>query len=103
MVNPAQMIALGDAQLAARDWDLKIFGVMRLSYISVTKRMEWVGYKAEQKALARRHFRRHNIGFCDGHVENGKPEKFFDAQKDEVLRLWNRDNQSHRESPHVPY
>jgi hypothetical protein len=30
-------------------------------------------------------------------VENGRLEKFFDWRKDDVLRLWNRDNEPHRE------
>jgi len=39
---------------------------------------------------------RWNEAFCDGHVENGGLAKFFDFRKDQVLMLWNRDNQPHR-------
>ena len=51
----------------------------------------------QDKAMLRRHGGRWNEVFCDGHVENGRLEKFFDWRKDEVLRLWNRDNEPHRE------
>jgi len=34
--------------------------------------------------------------FCDGHSENGKLGQFFNFTDDNLLRLWNRDNQPRR-------
>jgi prepilin-type processing-associated H-X9-DG protein/prepilin-type N-terminal cleavage/methylation domain-containing protein len=48
------------------------------------------------KAMAQRHGGRWNMVFCDGHVENGKLRQFFDWNEDNALRLWSRDNQTHR-------
>jgi prepilin-type N-terminal cleavage/methylation domain-containing protein/prepilin-type processing-associated H-X9-DG protein len=48
------------------------------------------------KAMLQRHGGRWNQAFCDGHVENGSLEMFFDYRKDEVLKLWNRDNKAHK-------
>jgi len=50
----------------------------------------------QDKAMLQRHGGRWNEAFCDGHVENGSLEKFFDFRNDEVLKLWNRDHQPHR-------
>jgi prepilin-type processing-associated H-X9-DG protein len=52
---------------------------------------------AQDKAMIQRHGGRWNQVFCDGHVENGGLDTFFNYQKDEVLKLWNRDNLPHRE------
>jgi prepilin-type processing-associated H-X9-DG protein len=51
----------------------------------------------QDKAMLQRHGSRWNQVFCDGHVEDGGLAKFFDYRRDEVLMLWNRDNQPHRE------
>jgi prepilin-type N-terminal cleavage/methylation domain-containing protein/prepilin-type processing-associated H-X9-DG protein len=44
----------------------------------------------------RRHSGAYNLAFADGHVEFGKPKRFFNLT-DEGLRRWNRDNQPNRE------
>ena len=51
----------------------------------------------QDKAMLQRHGGGWNEAFCDGHVENGGLSAFFNNRKDDVLRLWNRDNQAHRE------
>ena len=48
------------------------------------------------KAMLGRHGGRWNMLFCDGHSQNGKLGQFFNFTDDNVLRLWNRDNQPHR-------
>jgi len=47
-------------------------------------------------AMLRRHGGRWNMVFCDGHVESGKLAKFFDWNKNDVLKLWSRDDETHR-------
>jgi prepilin-type N-terminal cleavage/methylation domain-containing protein/prepilin-type processing-associated H-X9-DG protein len=45
-----------------------------------------------------RHAGRFNLIFCDGHLENNKPDKFFDLLQNPVIaRRWNYDNQEHLE------
>jgi len=46
--------------------------------------------------LLRRHGGMYSVGFCDGHVESARPEKFFKAS-DDVIRRWNIDHEPHRE------
>ena len=46
--------------------------------------------------LRRRHHGMFNLGFCDGHVQSGKPDRFFKLS-DEVIRQWNNDNEPHRD------
>ena len=48
-------------------------------------------------AILQRHGGRWNEAFCDGHVEHKRGPAFFDWTKDDVLKLWSRDNQAHRQ------
>ncbi len=50
----------------------------------------------QDKAMLQRHGGRWNEVFCDGHVENRTLNDLFDFRKDDVSKLWNRDNQVHR-------
>lgn len=45
----------------------------------------------------KRHQGRLNVLFCDGHVEGLKVQEMFFGKRDQDLRLWNADNQPHRE------
>jgi len=47
--------------------------------------------------MKKRHNDRWNVAFCDGHVETWQTKKLFNTKNDEVMKLWNRDNQPHRE------
>jgi prepilin-type N-terminal cleavage/methylation domain-containing protein/prepilin-type processing-associated H-X9-DG protein len=47
---------------------------------------------ANEKAMIARHGGKWHMGFCDGHVDPGKPLRFFNLHSDEVVRLWRRDN-----------
>jgi prepilin-type N-terminal cleavage/methylation domain-containing protein/prepilin-type processing-associated H-X9-DG protein len=47
------------------------------------------------QAIPRRHGGRWNVGFCDGHVENLRANRLFDAANPGVARRWNNDHQSH--------
>ena len=65
-----------------------------LSYVSITERAKWRGFTHEIKATSRRHFGRHQIGFCDGHVESIKYENLF-ADSPEARRIWYIDHEPH--------
>ncbi len=106
IVNPASMIAMGDAIIM---WvPLKTMGDYRLTPIyswgdygmwHEVGLPKWVGNVGDVLNLAaltkKRHGGRFNVLFCDGHVENLRPQELFDVRKDEVLKLWNRDNIPH--------
>jgi prepilin-type N-terminal cleavage/methylation domain-containing protein/prepilin-type processing-associated H-X9-DG protein len=94
VVAPARMIALGDSQLLWGSPTRLITGSTALTYVPVTERQKWRGFPYEMRATKRRHFGRHQIGFCDGHVESIQYEILF-ADTPEARRLWNRDNGSH--------
>jgi len=45
----------------------------------------------------KRHQGRLNIVFCDGHVEGVNVQSLYFSKDDREMRLWNVDNQPHRE------
>ena len=45
-----------------------------------------------RRNIQRRHDLRWNIAFCDGHVENLRPQNLFDMSKSYLAQRWNRDN-----------
>jgi prepilin-type N-terminal cleavage/methylation domain-containing protein/prepilin-type processing-associated H-X9-DG protein len=94
VVNPSQMIALGDATLFAYEQPFVVVGTTELRYIPITYRQKRAGYEREQKALKQRHHSRQVIGFCDGHVEAIPFAKLF-ADHPEARRIWNYDHQPH--------
>ena len=104
VISPTRMISIGDstidppypsgpdmmgAPVAPAFW--------HLADATFSSEQEDRALTPQDKAMLRRHGGRWNELFCDGHVENGRLETFFDWRKDEVLKLWNRDNQPHRE------
>lgn len=115
VVAPSEMIAVGDAKIAApADWtDWKIVGGPELdlgpSYIEeiciVLQIGQWSQMAHELEGtfargadyLRRRHHGRWNVAFCDGHVENFTIGGLFDVRVDQILQRWNRDNRPHRE------
>lgn len=53
---------------------------------------------SRRSACGKRHSGQFNISFCDGHLEHGRPELFFDSRQQSLLRRWNYDNQSHQDA-----
>jgi prepilin-type processing-associated H-X9-DG protein/prepilin-type N-terminal cleavage/methylation domain-containing protein len=54
------------------------------------------GYDAVMTRYYRqRHGGRWNLAFCDGHVENVRPQDAFNPWKAEQMQRWNRDHQPH--------
>ena len=93
VLAPAQMLAFGDSVLTGDP--------MRLdSYFSTATyyRQAWFTPPSHDavSSQARRHKGRFNVVFCDGHTESLKTNQLF-GLKDEVMSLWNRDHESHRE------
>lgn len=123
VVNPSDMIAIGDAIITYSDFNLfgdpptKYDGAILLSPIedmapAADAEVMWIElglgvpglnhltpalYKAVAANKAR-HWSQFNVVCCDGHVEHLKPEKLFDIRRDGVLKRWNRDDLPHRES-----
>jgi prepilin-type N-terminal cleavage/methylation domain-containing protein/prepilin-type processing-associated H-X9-DG protein len=106
--SPAALIAIGDAPIlgfgaSAGPWPaLPAVGWTSLSY-------DWgLEYVHDTDPLwssmppvvftRKRHQNGWNVVFCDGHVQNFKTQKLFNYKDDELLKLWNRDHQPHREA-----
>jgi prepilin-type processing-associated H-X9-DG protein len=114
--NPSDLICLGDALIWTflnqdPSWPGILISGTVLSPVSSPAMALWPEFglspKVEvpegdewRKLTRRRHGGRFNITFCDGHVENLKPQNLFDVRRDDVLKRWNRDNLSHRERLH---
>jgi len=103
VLNPSGMIAIGDSTIEPPEPDgpyqmgLPIAPwFWHLANATFSTNVD-PGLTAQDKAMQQRQGGRWNQVFCDGHVENGSLAKFFDYRKDQVLTLWNRDNQPHRE------
>ena len=104
VVNPSRMITLGDSSILPPEPDGPYpMGITMAPWLSHLTTLRFSSspqidpsLTPQDKAMLRRHGGRWNEAFCDGHVENGGPETFFDFRNDEVLKLWNRDNQPHR-------
>ncbi|MDB6038693.1 MAG: prepilin-type N-terminal cleavage/methylation domain, partial [Verrucomicrobiales bacterium] len=114
VMNPSRMISIGDAAIDGRFAEPRFSGGPTESDLTGITAAPWFWHlsmakfsaslhgadqslNVQDKAMLQRHGGRWNQLFCDGHVENGNLEKFFDYRKDEVLKLWNRDNLPHRE------
>jgi prepilin-type N-terminal cleavage/methylation domain-containing protein/prepilin-type processing-associated H-X9-DG protein len=92
VVTPADMAEIGDAYC---EWG-------HASLFSLT--LQW-GYQvfddnAQQirarQSARQRHLGVYNISYCDGHVENMKPSKFF-GQSDYAMSRLNNDHMPHRD------
>jgi prepilin-type N-terminal cleavage/methylation domain-containing protein/prepilin-type processing-associated H-X9-DG protein len=96
VVAPSEMIAIGDSQFL---WyaNPRPQGTFTFSY---GQGIQWGNATEKQKAqvrteTARRHKGRHQIVFCDGHVEAIHSSKLFTVNP-AVVRRWCYDNQPHR-------
>ena len=114
VVNPSDMIAIGDAVLgrtlppdgspglgASGDDDLSPVWASP----SIATIWTILGEGPYNAAVApavgyvrQRHNGRFNVLFCDGHVEGLKVPDLFDLGQDRVLKRWNRDNLPHRDT-----
>ncbi|MBN9692754.1 MAG: type II secretion system protein [Verrucomicrobia bacterium] len=88
--NPSRMLALGDGVLGWGDsyWTSTFF---------VREKTFWRPQDNQVPFDVARHRRRVHAAFADGHVETIPLQTLFSATTDEVLSLWNRDHQPHRD------
>jgi prepilin-type N-terminal cleavage/methylation domain-containing protein len=97
IARPAEMIAIGDADLVAYEKPMTVVGKIDLQYIPIKYRQGNAAlFEREQKAVKERHNGRELIGFCDGHAESIPFMKLF-ANEPEARRIWNYDYQPHDE------
>jgi prepilin-type processing-associated H-X9-DG protein/prepilin-type N-terminal cleavage/methylation domain-containing protein len=98
VVNPTEMIAIGDALFGGPSviGDGQSFG--RSSDRGVTAN-EFPGYSfSESTARAHaRHQDKGNVVFCDGHAESPTLQSLFADTSDAALGRWNRDHLPHKE------
>jgi hypothetical protein len=101
VVNPSGMIAAGDAG----------FGIFLVdknhSEPAGSDNLSWgithpsaVAYPDNPWSL-KRHSRRWNILSVDGHAATLRIRSLFGFRSDDVRRLWNKDDEPHREFPPV--
>jgi prepilin-type processing-associated H-X9-DG protein/prepilin-type N-terminal cleavage/methylation domain-containing protein len=104
IVNPSEMIAIGDNFYGAPSiiFDGQLFGRTTdsglTSWSSTFNSGNGKYDLAESTARSRnRHQSKANMAFCDGHVESPTFKSLFEDTSDEALSRWNRDHQPHRE------
>ena len=91
VVNPSEMLAIGDG---FRGWKGTIAD---LTPVLGRAPDAWEVDPGSARRSHRRHSGRANVLFCDGHVDSLKLQFLFQDETDQALRIWNRDNQPHRE------
>jgi prepilin-type N-terminal cleavage/methylation domain-containing protein/prepilin-type processing-associated H-X9-DG protein len=105
LASPSQLIAIGDSTIIPdfNDSNEIVAGSCSAPFFD---RIFFVGIAIappppcyQERIMLVRHGGRWNMAFCDGHVEVGKGQKFFNAYSDDVLRLWNIDHQPHSVRP----
>jgi prepilin-type N-terminal cleavage/methylation domain-containing protein/prepilin-type processing-associated H-X9-DG protein len=106
VVNPSDMIALGDATLIPAGSGSPIPGCPAIGFFALNRaivsRSCWniavrglpSGDPAGE-ATRQRHGDRWNVSFCDGHVENLLPGNLFGVTNPLVAQRWNIDHQPH--------
>jgi len=114
VVNPSQMVAIGDGPLAPTVFDTPtVYGWSDFSryegfndyraeiglpiYPSPGMGTWPTGRQLVTQSIKRRHFGRWNIAYCDGHVQTHTTKEIFDYTDDEVLKLHNKDHLPHRD------
>jgi len=96
VIAPSDMIAIGDKGEATTS------GILGGSVMVLQREIprppppkNQVDYSTP--IMQRRHSRKWNIVFCDGHVESPSIQQVFFDRTDASLRRWNKDNQPHFE------
>jgi prepilin-type N-terminal cleavage/methylation domain-containing protein/prepilin-type processing-associated H-X9-DG protein len=106
VVSPSSMIAMGDAPIGALDatpshpamaavGSSNLDHFWGLEYVLDTNLI--ITPRSDMLFVRKRHQNRWNVVYCDGHTQNLHTRKLFDYKNDDLLRIWNRDHQPHRE------
>jgi prepilin-type N-terminal cleavage/methylation domain-containing protein/prepilin-type processing-associated H-X9-DG protein len=92
---PSDMLALGDAFTGVLNKNNLIEGM-----VPVIARMASGPELPNELGFAeKRHNRKLNVSFCDGHVEQVTVHSLFFEETDHAYRRWNRDHNPHRDFP----
>jgi prepilin-type processing-associated H-X9-DG protein len=98
--SPSRLIAIGDGYIANSPPKNFNFGNSQGSVLFESENLgrlimlsTVLDNAVDMKTAEKRHRRRLNMSFCDGHVEDGKIHDWFFSQDDDDLRRWNPDNQ----------
>lgn len=90
VASPSGMVAIGDGFMKAQNGKIEQSNfLLGINFGPATVDNTRVSEK--------RHARRLNAGFCDGHVEGAPMDRFFGTHSDELVCRWNVDHQPHRE------
>jgi len=96
ITNPSEMIAIGDGFYGSGNPVLTIVeGIGWLGRPNVTGESE--DDRGSTERAKKRHQRKANVVFCDGHVESPTLKSLFEDTSDEALVRWNCDHLPHRE------
>jgi prepilin-type processing-associated H-X9-DG protein len=100
VIVPVDMLAVGD-EFSLGPYDSVVTCDFELSrreeaLYSDISREEFEFLRSDVRAAERRHSRRANVGFCDGHAETLSFQTLFLDKNDDALRRWNRDHEPHR-------
>ena len=89
VVNPSQMVCVGDASMIANTNAISGWEYLAEGFYDVTQ-------PSSVEIIQRRHGGKWNMQFCDGHVSTLASKQIFDGENDNVRSLWNRDGLPHR-------
>jgi prepilin-type processing-associated H-X9-DG protein len=105
--SPSNLIAVGDGFLALKNARLPngqayqdAGGLLMQSEIlerNLYAESSFFSETINPREAARRHRKRLNMAFADGHVESGIIASWFFTKSDESVRRWNIDNEPHPE------
>lgn len=98
---PSDMIALGDGILRVQQFLTYGPNLERSSYLVATESIPSLAQ--DDLTTRRRHLRRSNVGFCDGHVESGSLSRWFYDETESALQRWNRDHKAYPEALNRPW
>jgi prepilin-type processing-associated H-X9-DG protein len=91
VASPSGMIAIGDS-FEGNKGIVDELGSLNRGDI------RFQAYANSTQHAAARHGGKATLVYCDGHVESLRFQLLFQDTNDAALRLWNRDNQPHREN-----
>lgn len=101
ILHPSDMVAVGDAEFTKTpksplfpDLGEKLLPTEELNALLQSPSV--VVQDIQSRFANLRHSGKVNIVFCDGHIENLRFELLY-AHRDDLLKRWNNDNQSHRD------
>jgi prepilin-type N-terminal cleavage/methylation domain-containing protein/prepilin-type processing-associated H-X9-DG protein len=104
VISPAEMIAVGDAVWITVAASTNLDPTPRTEPHGLTDLSYGIRFPNQVTSFRRPEFKRRHGGrwdvlFSDGHVRTMRARELFGYRTDECRRLWNKDNEPHREFP----